>query len=45
MFNYEEKMKREQKILADFRELVATKLGGREAREEGQGPGDTEDHT
>ena len=27
MFNYEEKQKRENQILADFRSLVQTKLG------------------
>ena len=28
MFNYEEQQRREHKILADFRQLIAAKLGG-----------------
>ena len=28
MFNYEEQQKRELKVIADFKELIAAKLGG-----------------
>mmetsp|Transcript_28291 Transcript_28291/g.76160 ORF Transcript_28291/g.76160 Transcript_28291/m.76160 type:complete len:613 (+) Transcript_28291:78-1916(+) len=36
MFNYEEKQKREHKVIADFKELIAAKLGGTSASAAGE---------